>query len=1244
MKKFNRFIKIMALKKFLLALGLACVPLVEVLAQCGSFIMEPGFAFTTSSRGCAPFTVGLETRYLASVPGTEYYVNWGDGTPEETYVQTDMFGVTISHLYPNSPIDCGYDLIIDAANSCNPRGSVIAITTQVVVWTNDVLSINPGEFRVCQGFATNVLFTDNSDWNCYPRATRENSEARWIQWIYGTGPLANQIPGIAVNTITPGGYPYLDPAPGKNPIYPVFSPGQISLPINVPVTTPADLGKEFVIALKNWNQCNPYDNNIADGNPFNPVNGDLVNGDNTREITTARVVIVASPQPDFETRLANAAGAIQAVFCIGDAIYFDNNTPGIAGSSFQYTWEFYNNNTGIGTPAATRTSTNPTYTYTTTGQKMIRLKVRDANAAGNCEAIFEKVITISPSLVAQISITDASGTVIVPDFCQEASAPLTNFQARFNDVSVGTVLASTEWRWEFYNENNVLVRQEPASGFSTTQLGPFDQIFTNLGIYRVRLRIRDNATSCESVDEVQVRVFEKPKPDFSFVSGCETFPVTFADLSTVNSTLGEQIILREWDMNYDGVTFAKEATLDNQTNFNYDLGPAANYNVALRVTTDLGTCSALIVKTVTISPLPIASFTPNQTSGCSQLAIDFTNNSIVGQPDLIKEYWWEIDAGAGFQVDSIQRPSDPGFGSTFTRDFVNNTITNAIYHVRLRVITVNDCQRVSPVSDITVFPGPKSGFVSLNYSPFNNNCSPVSVNFIVDSRTQSLNPTDYLWSINDANGLVAQISTGTTPAFTYSFSNATQSIKDYAVTLRALLASGCYGDSTRTIRVNPIPASDFELDTVQFDCQRMIINMNATQKGLVQYAWSISVNGTIMYTSTTDGDNFDYEILRSPSTDQNVAVSLVTTNFATCASTNTTHNILVPRVDVMNASFTATPTTQTLPNSTVTITNTTNPGPWTYLWDFGDGTTSSSSVVTTHTYATFGTYVIKLTVTNNTCKEEQVKTVQINPIPPVVDFDYFPPSGCAPLTVNFTNKSQYADPNSYHWQFGAGEGTSRAVNPHYTYFTPGVYSVTLSASNVLGDTIKITKQLIIEVFARPQALFSLKPRIITIPGGKLYTNNQSVGANTFTWDFGDGETSNEVEPQHTYTAEGIYDVTLIAASTNGCADTTTLVAAVRVEKGAQLLIPNAFSPSLSGPDGTGENDIFLPIMRGVSEFHMTVFNRWGELLFETHSETDGWDGYYKGKLCPQDVYVYKIVAKYENGQTVTKVGDIHLIR
>lgn len=88
-----------------------------------------------------------------------------------------------------------------------------------------------------------------------------------------------------------------------------------------------------------------------------------------------------------------------------------------------------------------------------------------------------------------------------------------------------------------------------------------------------------------------------------------------------------------------------------------------------------------------------------------------------------------------------------------------------------------------------------------------------------------------------------------------------------------------------------------------------------------------------------------------------------------------------------------------------------------------------------------------------------------------------------------------------------------------------------------------------------------------------------------------------------------------------------------------------FTPGKDGPgSGDGENDVFLPLMRGVTEFQMLVFNRWGELLFESRSPEVGWDGYFQGRLCQQDVYVYKIVAKYESGDVVTKLGDIHLIR
>jgi gliding motility-associated-like protein len=424
----------------------------------------------------------------------------------------------------------------------------------------------------------------------------------------------------------------------------------------------------------------------------------------------------------------------------------------------------------------------------------------------------------------------------------------------------------------------------------------------------------------------------------------------------------------------------------------------------------------------------------------------------------------------------------------------------------------------------------------------------------------------------------------------------------------------------------------------------MRMHFEAQQKGLSEYAWVIEVNGVIIFSQTSASDFLDFDFNRT-AVQQDVEVSLQTRNFANCPSTITTQLFSVPVNDNITVSFTATPLNQTLPNSTVTITNNTTPGPWQYDWEFGDGNISTVANPGSHTYGLYGTYTITLTVTNGTCIQTQAITITINPIPPVLDFSYDPASGCTPLTVNFTNLSQFADPGSYFWEFGTNQGTSHAINPSYTYTEPGIYSVTLSATNILGDTVSITKSGIIEVFESPVAQFSIKPVLVYVPGGKVYTNNQSFGAFSYLWDFGDGQTSTDFEPVHTYLTEGTYDIMLAVENSSGCVDTARVQSAVRVEKGAQILLPNAFTPGNDGPgSGDGENDTFLPLMRGVTEFQMMVFNRWGELLFESKSATVGWDGYFQGKLCPQDVYVYKITAKYESGDVVTRVGDIHLIR
>jgi gliding motility-associated-like protein len=148
------------------------------------------------------------------------------------------------------------------------------------------------------------------------------------------------------------------------------------------------------------------------------------------------------------------------------------------------------------------------------------------------------------------------------------------------------------------------------------------------------------------------------------------------------------------------------------------------------------------------------------------------------------------------------------------------------------------------------------------------------------------------------------------------------------------------------------------------------------------------------------------------------------------------------------------------------------------------------------------------------------------------------------------------------------------------------------------------------------------------------------------WDFGDGASSTERQPQHRYSKEGNFSISLIAFNDFQCADTARVT--IDVIKGGHVLIPNAFSPNPTGSTGTnpdsGKNDVFLPLMKGVVEFELLIFNRWGELLFQTRDEQFGWDGYYNGKLCPQDVYVYKLTASLDNGEKIVRVGDINLIR
>ncbi len=288
-----------------------------------------------------------------------------------------------------------------------------------------------------------------------------------------------------------------------------------------------------------------------------------------------------------------------------------------------------------------------------------------------------------------------------------------------------------------------------------------------------------------------------------------------------------------------------------------------------------------------------------------------------------------------------------------------------------------------------------------------------------------------------------------------------------------------------------------------------------------------------------------------------------------------------------------------------------------------------------------------LTVTNQ-CSNTIADTVTVNTLPyPIIDLPVIYDEGCSILSVNFTDSINNVTNMIYLWEFGDGT-TSTVSNPSHTYENAGTYLITLEVTSLQGCKSVSSNNSVVNVFPKPTALFSANPEITDTQNPTITFSNQSLGGIENLWDFGNGATSLITNPVYIYEDTGTYMVQLIITNQFGCID--TYQAPIIIEPFYTFDIPNAFTPSTSGGNG-GQydptsllNDIFYPTTEYVDEFHMMIFNRWGELIFESFDINIGWDGYYRGNMAQQDVYVWKIDIIYVDGKQLSKVGDLTLIR
>ena len=306
-----------------------------------------------------------------------------------------------------------------------------------------------------------------------------------------------------------------------------------------------------------------------------------------------------------------------------------------------------------------------------------------------------------------------------------------------------------------------------------------------------------------------------------------------------------------------------------------------------------------------------------------------------------------------------------------------------------------------------------------------------------------------------------------------------------------------------------------------------------------------------------------------------------------------------------------------------------------YVWDNGV-MNGVPFVPSTGNYTVIGT-------DGNGCTNSDVVSVLVSPVP-MPDFDAVYNS-CEPFIVTLTNTTPGISANCV-WQISNGSAPISGCGPiTLTMGQAGSYDVTLTTSTLDGCTASITE---LDAFAfeeAPNASFTPYNTTLTTLNTEVQFENESTGASSYDWTFGDNSgNSSATNPVHTYDENetGNYLVTLIAYSNAGCSDTA--YGYIRVEEEIIYYVPNTFTP-----DNDSYNQFFQPVFTsGYDPFDYTllIFDRWGEIIFESHDVTKGWDGTYSGNYNVQDgTYTWKIEFKTSiNDKRIMDVGHVNVIR
>jgi PKD repeat protein len=735
-------------------------------------------------------------------------------------------------------------------------------------------------------------------------------------------------------------------------------------------------------------------------------------------------------------------------------------------------------------------------------------------------------------------------------------------------------------------------------GTNSTQSNPI-HLYPAVGSYNITLntRVLNGDASCNRTANTTINILDAPYTAFNsnYTPGCDSVKVTF-----VNNTTGATSYL--WDFG-NGL---------NSTSFDTTIvyKSTGTFTVNLLTTNNTTGCSTSASKNIVVNTKPHADF--NASNACQGDNVSFTDAST----GSVNNWKWDFkDASFSNQKNPVHLFSSSG-------DFnVELVISNGICFDSVeKIITIRPKPQLTISGSVNLCSG---GSMSINYTPIEDSF----ITVFEKGDTSKTNPAIHTYKNNSLNDSVFQI--------------VTYGINSY----------GCSDTAISYARVHPSIKAGFSSDANNLpSCGPDTINFISTSTGPagMELYWDFgdsssgdqNIEKHIYYNNNHYFNYYEVKLFAYKDYGQELCVDSTKSQFITL---NPKPNAAF-KVDTIKLYppsrfvFTAQPEASALYKWNINGTNYTTPS---NIFPSPNGTFSSA-----------GSYLVNYTVQNQFGCTDSSSTVIVlaDPPPAILNLSINTLNGCPPLLVNFSDNSTGTDTVANKWDFGDGY-SAIGTSVQHEFYREGNNKVTFRTRNASNGEL-LTKDTVVTVFRTPSATFKVVPKKPSVSDEAIYcspTNpDTSSGAEYYTWYFGDGDTSILMKPSHRYIDEGSYMVTLSVRSNLGCVNLSKQTDTITAVTKGQIESPNAFMPRMNGSGGNQlqDNDygnyVFSPISQGVLEYKLDIYDRWGERLFTSLNRNIGWDGYYHGKLCKQDVYVWKVTGKFANGKGFSKTGTVTL--